>query len=45
LLKQGMCYRENVTIPNLMIIGPTVAQIWLFCTINRSFLDWFIKMH
>ena len=24
-----------------LIIGPTVAQIWLFCTMNRSFLDWF----
>ena len=41
LLTQGMCYRENVTISNLMIIGSSVAQIWLFCTMNRSFLDWF----
>jgi len=35
LLTQGMCYRENVTIPNLMIIGSSVAQIWLFCTMIR----------
>ena len=41
LLTRGMCYRENVTIPNLMIIGPSVAQIWLFCTMNVSLFDWF----